>query len=51
MQPEEPAVAVVKGGSYLCSPDYCMRYRPEARIGQSLGLGTSHIGFRTVLNP
>jgi formylglycine-generating enzyme required for sulfatase activity len=50
-QPEEAAVAVLKGGSYLCSPDYCMRYRPEARIGQSRGLGTSHIGFRTVLNP
>jgi formylglycine-generating enzyme len=47
-QPDEP-VAVVKGGSFLCSPDYCMRYRPEARIGQSLVLGTSHIGFRTVL--
>jgi formylglycine-generating enzyme required for sulfatase activity len=49
-QPGE-AVAVLKGGSYLCAPDYCMRYRPEARIGQSKGLGTSHIGFRTVLNP
>jgi sulfatase modifying factor 1 len=49
-QADEPDVAVVKGGSYLCSPDYCMRYRPEARIGQSKGLGTSHIGFRTVLN-
>jgi sulfatase modifying factor 1 len=51
MQPDEKAVAVLKGGSYLCSPDYCMRYRPQARIGQSLGLGASHIGFRTVLNP
>ncbi len=50
-QPEEKAVAVIKGGSFLCSPDYCMRYRPEARVGQSLGLGASHIGFRTVLNP
>jgi formylglycine-generating enzyme required for sulfatase activity len=50
-QPDEKEVAVVKGGSYLCSPDYCMRYRPEARIGQSRGLGTAHIGFRTVLNP
>jgi formylglycine-generating enzyme len=49
-QPAEQSVAVVKGGSYLCAPDYCMRYRPEARIGQSRGLGTSHIGFRTVLN-
>jgi formylglycine-generating enzyme len=50
-QPDEREVATLKGGSYLCSPDYCMRYRPEARIGQSKGLGTSHIGFRTVLNP
>jgi formylglycine-generating enzyme required for sulfatase activity len=47
-QPDEREVAVLKGGSYLCSPDYCMRYRPEARIGQSKGLGTAHIGFRTV---
>jgi sulfatase modifying factor 1 len=46
-QPGEP-VAVLKGGSHLCAPDYCMRYRPQARIGQSLGLGASHIGFRTV---
>jgi sulfatase modifying factor 1 len=47
-QPDEP-VAVIKGGSYLCADNYCMRYRPEARQGQSKGLGTSHIGFRTVL--
>ena len=43
-------VAVLKGGSHLCAPDYCMRYRPQARIGQSRGLGASHIGFRTVRN-
>jgi formylglycine-generating enzyme len=49
-QPEEAAVAVLKGGSFLCAPDYCMRYRPEARIGQSLTMGAAHIGFRTVLN-
>lgn len=49
-QPEEPAVAVIKGGSFLCAANYCMRYRPEARQGQSKGLGTSHIGFRTVLD-
>lgn len=50
--PNQPtdAVAVIKGGSYLCAPNYCMRYRPEARQAQSKGLGTSHIGFRTVLN-
>lgn len=47
-QPDEAAVAVIKGGSFLCAPNYCMRYRPEARQGQSRGLGTSHIGFRTV---
>ncbi len=50
LQPDEP-VAVLKGGSHLCAPDYCMRYRPQARIGQSKGLGASHIGFRTVRNP
>jgi len=49
-QPGEP-VAVIKGGSYLCAPNYCMRYRPEARQAQSKGLGTSHIGFRTTINP
>jgi formylglycine-generating enzyme required for sulfatase activity len=49
-QPGEP-VAVLKGGSHLCAPDYCMRYRPQARIGQSKGLGASHIGFRTVRDP
>ncbi len=49
-QPDEP-VAVLKGGSFLCAPDYCMRYRPQARIGQSKGLGASHIGFRTVRAP
>jgi formylglycine-generating enzyme required for sulfatase activity len=50
--PAQPtdAVAVIKGGSWLCAPNYCMRYRPQSRQGQSKGLGTSHIGFRTVLN-
>jgi formylglycine-generating enzyme required for sulfatase activity len=50
-QAQEQAVAVLKGGSFLCAPDYCMRYRPEARIGQAVGLGAAHIGFRTVLAP
>ncbi|MDY6982222.1 MAG: formylglycine-generating enzyme family protein [Pseudomonadota bacterium] len=48
-QPGEP-VAVVKGGSFLCAANYCARYRPQARQGQSRGLGTEHTGFRTVLN-
>ena len=42
------AVGVIKGGSYLCAEDFCMRYRPAARLAQDTGLGTSHIGFRTV---
>ncbi|MDT8398524.1 MAG: formylglycine-generating enzyme family protein [Pseudomonadales bacterium] len=51
--PAQPdaAVAVIKGGSYLCAPNYCLRYRPQARQGQSIGLGTSHVGFRTVVTP
>lgn len=40
---------VIKGGSYLCAPNYCLRYRPGARQGQETGLPTSHIGFRTIL--
>ncbi len=43
-------VRVIKGGSYLCAPNFCMRYRPAARHAQDSGLGTTHIGFRTVLN-
>ena len=39
---------VVKGGSHLCAPSYCLRYRPAARQGQTLDTSTSHIGFRCV---
>lgn len=39
---------VIKGGSYLCAPNYCARYRPEARQGQEVDLPTNHIGFRIV---
>lgn len=38
----------IKGGSFLCSPVYCKRYRPSARHAQDLTMGTNHIGFRTV---
>lgn len=41
---------VIKGGSYLCAPNYCMRYRAGARQGQEDDLATSHLGFRTILN-
>ncbi len=37
---------VIRGGSYLCSPDYCVSYRPSARRGQTPDTSTSHIGFR-----
>lgn len=39
---------VIKGGSFLCSPDYCMRYRSGARQPQDDDLGASHLGFRTI---
>jgi formylglycine-generating enzyme len=42
---------VTKGGSHLCAPNYCLRYRPAARQGQAVDSTTSHIGFRCVLRP
>jgi formylglycine-generating enzyme required for sulfatase activity len=42
---------VVKGGSHLCAPSYCFRYRPAARQPQDVGTGMSHLGFRTVVRP
>ncbi|WP_028998624.1 SUMF1/EgtB/PvdO family nonheme iron enzyme [Azohydromonas australica] len=39
---------VIKGGSFLCSPDFCVRYRASAREAAEADLGTAHIGFRTV---
>jgi formylglycine-generating enzyme required for sulfatase activity len=40
---------VIKGGSHLCAPSYCLRYRPAARQGEAVDTATSHIGFRCVL--
>ncbi len=39
---------VIKGGSHLCAPVYCRRYRPAARQAQAIDSPTSHIGFRCV---
>ncbi|MDF3339331.1 formylglycine-generating enzyme family protein [Mycolicibacterium septicum] len=39
---------VLKGGSHLCAPEYCHRYRPAARSPQSQDSSTTHIGFRCV---
>lgn len=47
---QTPRARVIKGGSYLCAPNYCLRYRPAARQRQEEDLGTTHLGFRTVLN-
>ncbi len=40
---------VVKGGSHLCAPNYCQRYRPAARHAQPVDSSMSHVGFRCVL--
>jgi formylglycine-generating enzyme required for sulfatase activity len=40
---------VTKGGSHLCAPNYCLRYRPAARQGQAVDTSTSHIGFRCIV--
>lgn len=40
---------VIKGGSHLCAPSYCLRYRPAARQGEATDTSTSHLGFRCVL--
>jgi len=50
--PQQPGVRiprkVVKGGSFLCAPSYCRRYRPAARHAQMIDSGMSHIGFRCI---
>jgi formylglycine-generating enzyme len=40
---------VIKGGSHLCAPNYCLRYRPAARQGEAVDTATSHLGFRCVI--
>jgi formylglycine-generating enzyme required for sulfatase activity len=53
--PDPPGVTiprrVLKGGSHLCSFNYCQRYRPAARHPQPIDTSTSHIGFRCVARP
>ena len=41
-----PVRRVLKGGSYLCAPEYCLRFRPAARSPQTEDTATTHIGFR-----
>jgi formylglycine-generating enzyme required for sulfatase activity len=40
---------VIKGGSHLCAPNYCLRYRPAARQGEAVDTSTGHIGFRCII--
>jgi len=40
---------VMKGGSYLCAPNYCHRYRPAARMAQPNDTATCHLGFRCIV--
>jgi formylglycine-generating enzyme required for sulfatase activity len=51
--PRQPQIRiprkVLKGGSHLCAPNYCRRYRPAARHAQPIDSSTSHIGFRCVV--
>jgi formylglycine-generating enzyme required for sulfatase activity len=50
--PRQPQIRiprrVVKGGSHLCAPNYCRRYRPAARHAQPVDTSMSHIGFRCI---
>ena len=50
--PGEPGAHIprrtIKGGSHLCAPNYCLRFRPAARQGEAVDTSTTHIGFRCV---
>jgi len=51
--PRQPTIRiprkVLKGGSHLCAPNYCRRYRPAARHAEPVDTSTSHVGFRCVV--
>ena len=51
--PRQPSLRVprkvMKGGSHLCAPNYCRRYRPAARMPQQIDTSTSHLGFRCIV--
>jgi formylglycine-generating enzyme required for sulfatase activity len=52
INPSDPVLIprkVMKGGSYLCAPNYCQRYRPAARMAQPIDTATCHLGFRCVV--
>ncbi|MEZ0279214.1 MAG: SUMF1/EgtB/PvdO family nonheme iron enzyme, partial [Methylibium sp.] len=39
---------VIKGGSHLCAPNYCRRYRPAARHAEPIDTSTCHLSFRCI---
>jgi formylglycine-generating enzyme required for sulfatase activity len=39
---------VIKGGSHLCAPNYCKRYRPAARHAEPIDTSTCHLSFRCI---
>nr|WP_254515021.1 formylglycine-generating enzyme family protein [Novosphingobium sp. G106] len=54
VDPSDPAAIprrVLKGGSHLCAPNYCRRYRPAARHAHPVDTSTSHVGFRCAIRP
>jgi len=50
IDPLEPGIAkrVTKGGSFLCTDQYCSRYMPGGRGKEAADTGTNHLGFRLV---
>jgi formylglycine-generating enzyme required for sulfatase activity len=51
LEGETFARKVIKGGSHLCAPNYCLRYRPAARQSETIDTSTGHIGFRCIVRP
>ena len=53
--PRQPEIRiprkVIKGGSHLCAPNYCRRYRPAARFPEPIDTSTCHLGFRCIVRP
>jgi formylglycine-generating enzyme required for sulfatase activity len=53
--PRQPEIKiprkVIKGGSHLCAPNYCRRYRPAARFPEPVDTSTTHLGFRCIVRP
>jgi formylglycine-generating enzyme len=53
LDPRQPEIniprKVMKGGSFLCAPNYCRRYRPAARMAQAIDTSTCHLGFRCIM--